>query len=122
MSLNRGWLFGGKLHPGATAPAFNDAAFARIDLPHTVAPLSWQKWNPAAWEDEWIYRRHFSLPPAWRGLRIFAHLDRVMTGATVVMNGHVVDRHLGGFLPFECDITDTIQERGNVLAIEVDGR
>lgn len=122
MPLNRGSLFGGKLHPGATAPAFNAAAFARIDLPHTVAPLSWQKWNPAAWEDVWIYRRHFSLPPAWRGLRLFAYCERVMTGATLVINDHVLEQHLGGFLPFEREITGLTRENDNVLAIEVDSR
>jgi beta-galactosidase len=120
--LDRGWLFGGKLVPDAAAPTFNDASFVRVDLPHTVTPLSWHDWNPTAWEDVWIYRRHFSVPPAWRGSRLFVHFDRVLAGATPVVNGHSLDAHLGGFLPFEREITGMTQERDNVVAVEVDAR
>ena len=38
-------------------------------LPHTVAKLSWQNWEPSAWQDLWIYRRHFTLPGERKGLR-----------------------------------------------------
>lgn len=120
LPLGCGWLFGGKLQRGSTAPAFNDASFARIDLPHTVTPLSWQNWNPAAWEDAWIYRRHFSVPPAWRGSRLFVHFDRVLAGAAPMVNGESIEPHLGGFLPFEREITSLVRDGDNVLAVAVD--
>src|ERR1039458_5203728 len=53
MPLDGGWLFGGKFAEGATKPDFDDAAFSRITLPHCVAKLSWQNWNPEDWEDIW---------------------------------------------------------------------
>lgn len=55
-------------------------------------------------------------------MRIFLHFDRVMTGATPIINGHTLPQHLGGFLPFEYEITDLIKEEGNELSIEVDSR
>ncbi|MGH9599747.1 MAG: sugar-binding domain-containing protein, partial [Terracidiphilus sp.] len=122
MALDRGWLFGGKLRAGAAGTGFDDASFARIDLPHTVTPLSWQNWNPETWEDVWIYRRHFSAPAAWRGLRVFAHFDRVMAGATPAVNGQNLEPHLGGFLPFEREITSLVHGGANTLAVAVDGR
>ncbi|HEV2326213.1 MAG TPA: hypothetical protein VGS10_19905, partial [Terracidiphilus sp.] len=75
--LDRDWLFGGKMKPGALQAAFADGGFQRVTLPHCVAPLSWRNWDPAAWEDLWIYRRHFALPREFDGLRVFLHFDRV---------------------------------------------
>lgn len=120
LPLNGDWLFGGKLQPNATDLGFHDSAFSRVVLPHSVVPLSWQGWKPAAWEDQWIYRRHFSLPPEWRDLRLFVHFDRVMEGATPVINGHNLEPHLGGFLPFEREITGLVNADNNVLALIVD--
>lgn len=122
VNLDAGWLFGGKLQPSATDPAFNDASFARINLPHTVTPLSWQNWDPASWEDAWIYRRHFTLPPELRNLRLFLHFDRVMEGATPFINDRNLQPHLGGFLPFEREITSLTRDGDNVLAVAVDAR
>jgi beta-galactosidase len=121
LSLNQDWLFGGKFDAAALETGFQDSAFSRITLPHCVAPLSWHKWDPASWEDVWIYRRHFSMPKEFRGLRTFLHFDRVMVGATPVVNGHRLPRHLGGFLPFEHEITGFAKQE-NVLAVAVDSR
>lgn len=122
LGLDGDWCFGGKLKDGQLEPAFDDSAFARVTLPHCVAPLGWQKWDPAMWQDTWIYRRHFDLPAEFRGLRLFLRFDRVMAAATPVLNGHVLAQHLGGFLPFEYEITKLVQERDNVLAVAVDAR
>lgn len=120
--LNRDWLFGGKYDPAATAPTFNDTGFSRITLPHTVAKLSWENWNPAAWQDVWLYRRHFTLPPELRRLRMFVHFDGVMVGTTPTINGHPLPHHLGGYLPSRYELTDYLTDGDNVLAVAVDSR
>lgn len=120
--LNGDWLFGGKLTPGAADAAFNDSGFTRVVLPHSAVPLSWEGWNPAAWEEQWIYRRHFSVPKEWSGQRVFLHFDRVMEGATPVVNGQALEPHIGGFLPLEREITHAVKPGENVLAVIVDGR
>jgi beta-galactosidase len=122
LSLDRDWLFGGKLNDAALQPGFEDGAYARITLPHCVTPLSWQNWNPTAWQDVWIYRRHFAVPQEWQGLRLLLHFDRVMAGATPVLNGHSLPQHLGGFLPFEYEVTGLVREQDNVLSVAVDSR
>jgi beta-galactosidase len=122
LPLDRDWLFGGKFNADALAPTFDDAAFSRITLPHCVAQLSWQKWDPKAWEDVWIYRRHFSLPPEFKGKRIFLHFDGVMLGTAPVINGHALPQHWGGYLPSRYEITDWLAEGDNTLAVAVDSR
>jgi beta-galactosidase len=122
LSLDQDWLFGGKLSAAALEPGLDDTAFSRITLPHCVAPLSWQKWDPAVWEDVWLYRRHFAISSELNGLRLFLHVDRIMAGTKPVLNGQTLPEHLGGFLPFEYEITSLVREKGNVLSIAVDSR
>lgn len=120
--LNQNWLFGGKFNADALKPDFNDKNFSKITLPHSVSKLSWQNWNPAEWEDRWIYRRHFVLPQECKGMRTFLSFEGVMVGTTPVINGHPLPKHLGGYLPSRYEITEWLNDRDNLLAVEVDSR
>ena len=112
-----GWLFG-PATAGSSLPGFDDSGLQAVTLPHTVAPLSWQEWDPAAWEREWVYRKHFDAPgPAGR---VFLDFGGVLTHATVTLNGTEAVDYLGGYLPFSCEITDLLQPTGNVLAVRLD--
>jgi beta-galactosidase len=119
VSFNTGWLFGSAA-AGSTLPGFDDSAFATVTLPHTVAPLSWQNWDPSAWEQVWVYRKHFDAPAGLTGKRVFLDFSAAMTHATVTLNGAEVADHLGGYLPFSAEITPQLQPSGNVLAVTLD--
>jgi len=119
--FNQGWRFGGVYAGGAQEPAYSDASWARINLPHTVTPLSWGDWKPTSWEQVWIYRKRFS-GAALSGGRVFLDFDGVMTDATVYLNGIEVGQHQGGFLPWSVEVTDELVPTENVLAVVVDGR
>lgn len=121
LHLDQDWLFGGKLDAAALDEGLDDAGFIQVALPHCVAQLSWQNWDPGSWEDVWIYRRHFTMPAGLMGQRVFLHFDRVMAGASPMLNGHALTQHLGGFLPFELEITGLVKER-NMLSVAVDSR
>ncbi|MGA3028008.1 MAG: glycoside hydrolase family 2 TIM barrel-domain containing protein [Bryobacteraceae bacterium] len=119
--LNRNWLFlphGGK---DALEPGFDDAKSEHITLPHANARLSWHSLDDRAYEFVSVYRRHFSAAPAWRGKRVFADFDGVMTAAIAVINGHAFSEFQGGYTPFSVELTDHLQwDAGNVLAVRVD--
>src|SRR5271170_7029489 len=84
VTFNTGWLFG-PASAGSSLPGFDDSAFATVTLPHTVAPLSWQNWDPASWERVWVYRKHFDAPPGPGGMRTFLDFAAAMTRATVTL-------------------------------------
>ena len=117
LSLNQNWIFEGRLRN-----ATSHAAGKPITLPHAETPLSWQNWNPEVWEHVWGYRRRFAVPGNMQGLRIFLHFERVMEGASPVLNGHALPDHLGGFLPFEYEVTNLAKQGENELAVAVDSR
>jgi len=114
-----GWRFG-PASAGSSLPGFDDSAFATVTLPHTVAPLSWQDWDPASWERVWVYRKHFDAPPGADGMRVFLDFDGALTHSTVTLNGTGVGDYLGGYLPFSCEITGLVEPAGNVLAVQLD--
>jgi beta-galactosidase len=120
--LNNDWLFGGKFPDGATQPAFDDSAFENISLPHCVAKLSWHGWRFSDWSDVWIYRKHFSLPKDARSGRVFLHFDGVTTSATPFINGHALPQRVGGYLPFQYEITELLAKNENLLAVAIDAR
>ena len=69
-----------------------------------------------------IYRRSFSLPDDFRlqeSDRILLHFGAVDQSAAVFVNGHLIGRHTGGYLPFSMDITDYLLEGENDLRVEV---
>ena len=122
MSLNQDWLCGGRFGTIQTDDRADAVAPTRVTFPDCVAPLSWQQWNPECWEHVWIYRRQFVIPESMRGMRLFIHFDRIMSGAEVSLNGRVLPKHLGGFLPFEYEVTQLVRKGGNDLSLEVDSR
>lgn len=111
ISLDRGWLFSGQ---GSAKPT-------PVDLPHCVVPLSWQGWDPLAWQRFWEYKKTFdALPKLASSQRVFLKFDGVLSGASPKLNGTSLDENLGGFLPFEREITELIQAK-NELVVTVDG-
>jgi beta-galactosidase len=119
--FNHGWRFGGVYRPGSESPGYEISRFSRINLPHTVVPLSWGNWSPANWEQMWIYRKRFHLDAPLDG-RVFLGFDGVMTNATVFLNGMQVGQHIGGFLPFTVELTQLLVPGANDLGVIVDGR
>ena len=113
-----GWRFGPAAE-GSSLPGFDDSGWAAVTLPHTVTPLSWQDWNPAAWERVWVYRKHFDAVPDASG-RVFLEVGAALTHSTVTLNGTAVGDYLGGYLPFSCELTGALQPSGNVLAVRLD--
>ena len=136
--FSQGWLFGGKYAENAELPGYPDGHFDRVTVPHTVTRLSATDWDYRAWEERWIYRKHFigrGLVPnsatgpkagnktaAADSQRVLLTFDGVMTSATVVLNGTTLTQHEGGYLPWTTELTGHLLPGDNVLAVIVDGR
>ncbi|MGD0243791.1 MAG: glycoside hydrolase family 2 TIM barrel-domain containing protein [Streptosporangiaceae bacterium] len=125
-AMNTNWLFGGQYTAGSESSFYDDSNFAPVTLPHTVTPLSWQNWDYNAWQQVWIYRRHFTgghlLDAKRPGNRILVDFEGVMVNASVAINDQVVATHQGGYLPFSAELTGKVTTGDNLLAVVVDSR
>ena len=120
-SLDAGWRFFPGDSSEAAKPAFDDAGWVRVDLPHT--------WNAFDGEDGgndyrrgagW-YRRHLFVGREFAGRRLYLQFDGASLKADVFVNGTLVGSHLGGFARFRFDATPALRVgEDNVVSVRVD--
>ena len=121
LPLNRHWRFHASKLEGAHLPAFNDADFETVVLPHTNITLPWHNFDDRAYEFISTYRRRFKYPAAAAGKRVFVDFEGAMTASTVWINGEPLGEYKGGFTPFSFELTKHLhQDRENILVVEVD--
>ena len=70
----------------------------------------------------WVYyQTEFTIPKFMQGERIVLRFGCVTHKAVVYLNGESICHHIGGFLPFEIEITDKVKS-DNLLCVAVDNR
>ena len=60
----------------------------------------------------WVwYQRTVRVPRGWAGERIFVRLDAATHEGVVYVDDTKVAEHVGGYTPFEADVTDLVDRR-----------
>ncbi len=115
------------------APDFDDASWADVavpgnwtmqgfDRPHyTNVRMPFPGPPPAVPDDNptGLYRRRFSLPEAFDGMRVVLHFGGAESVLYVWLNGRAVGMSKDSRLPAEFDVTDALVPGENVLAVMV---
>ncbi|WP_303317240.1 glycoside hydrolase family 2 TIM barrel-domain containing protein [Flavivirga abyssicola] len=72
-------------------------------------PASWNTFTEYAdyIGDAW-YQKEVSVPKRWNGKRIFLKFDAVYDVTDVWLNNHYLGQHVGGYTPFEFDVSQYI--------------
>lgn len=66
------------------------------------------------------YQRTVRVPRGWAGERVFLRFDAATHSARAYVNDKLVAEHVGGYTPFEVDITDVVETGGEfLLSVEV---
>ena len=86
-------------------------------------PGDWNTQDPRFYYYEgtiW-YRRTFNISPK-SGKRYFVYFGASNYESVVGLNGHVLGTHVGGFTPFNFEITDNLKDGENSLIVKVDNK
>lgn len=65
------------------------------------------------------YARGFTIAPDWKDYQINLRCEAIYSECTVWINGKEVGSHLGGFTPFEFDVTKLLKQGNNRITIAV---
>jgi beta-galactosidase len=127
VSLDASWKFHLGDVSGAEAPAFDDSAWASLDVPHDWSiSLPFNQSSASSFSGGYLdgglgwYRKSIVLPAASAGKRVVVQFDGVYMDSTVYLNGTQVGARPYGFSSFECDLTASAKlGASNVLAVRV---
>ena len=72
----------------------------------------------------WVVYQRTIEAPAWLAAapRVTLRFDAATHAADVYLNGEKLGSHVGGFLPFEFDVTGKLRAGANLLAVAIDNR
>ncbi len=70
-------------------------------------------------KDILVYGRNFTLPEGFKKDRVILHFGAVDQTCKVYVNGNICGEHVGGYTPFEFDITESLKNGENELIVEV---
>lgn len=129
-NFNADWKFVFGDSTGAEQPGFDDSKWNSVSLPHT--------WNDTDTYRAFIshsggdqgehlfgigwYRKHFKLPAAAEGQKVFLQFDGLRQAARFYLNGKPIGKYENGITAVGLDITGYVNHNGkdNILAVKVD--
>ncbi|MGL1889252.1 MAG: beta-glucuronidase [Reichenbachiella sp.] len=119
-------------NPSRSAFFLNSKANSKTDLieydfdksDSISVPSDWntQKKNLFYYEGTVWYKKSFDYVKTKETNRVFVYFEAVNYQADVYLNGKKLGRHIGGFTPFNYDITDLLNEKDNFLIVKVDNK
>ena len=66
-----------------------------------------------------IYSKNLKIPADWKGKPVVLRFDGVSSHARVLVNGKAVAEHEGSFVPFEAEISGSLNFNNDLLEVEV---
>lgn len=96
-----------------------------FDLSDVIeVPSDWntQKENLYYYEGTVWYKKSFDFVKTNQTNRVFVYFEAVNYQADVYFNGKKLGKHIGGFTPFNFEITDLLKESDNFLVVKVDNK
>ncbi len=128
-AFDAGWLFQQADTSGGQDPAFTDAGWTKLDLPHDWAIAGpFEATNPSGGAGAFApagvgwYRKHFALRAADAKKRVFVEFDGVMANSDVWINGFALGHRPNGYVSFRYELTGHLKfgKDDNLIAVKAD--
>ena len=68
----------------------------------------------------YLYKKTFSLPDGFAAQKVMINFGAVDQKARVFLNGNLIGEHVGGYLPFSLELTNSLISGENTLIVEVE--
>ncbi len=137
--LNGLWKFDWQRSPNDKPMGFEQNNFNDSNWSHIPVPGNWETegfgypiylderfpftttWPnvPKDYNPIGSYRKPFALPKSWQDKQVFLHIGAAKSSLDVWLNGKKVGFSQGSKTPAEFDITEYIQDKDNLLALQI---
>ena len=121
-SMNMAWRYHkGDVQGIPYAIDFDDSKWQVVSVPHGLEYLPVEASGCANYQGIAWYRKHFTADHKLRGKQLFVHFEGIMGKSEIYLNGKLIKKHFGGYLPVIIDVTDKLKwDTENVLVVKAD--
>lgn len=117
--FNSGWRYYKGDVKGAEAAGYDDSDWEVVATPHSVELMPAEASGCRNYQGPVWYRKKFVVPSTARDKRVLIHFEAVMGKQKIYLNGSLVEEHLGGYLPFNIDLTGNGVQAGDTCLMAV---
>lgn len=96
--------------------------FDKMDTLQVPGDWNTQKEKLAYYEGSLWYKKSFDYKKAQNSNRVFVYFGASNYETDVYLNGKKLGKHIGGFTPFNFEITKLLKEKDNFLIVKVDNK
>lgn len=121
-SMNLAWRFyKGNVEGTPFATEFDDSGWQVVSIPHGLEYLPVEASGCANYQGIAWYRKRFTPDEHLKGKQLFLHFEAIMGKSEVYVNGKLMKKYYGGYLPVIVDVTDILKwDEENVIAVKAD--
>ena len=123
-NFNNGWEFIKDADTIITPALFKPSGsnWSKVSLPHTANIEPVIK-TAQQWQGICLYRKFFTVPAIDKGKYVAIQIDAAMSEANVYLNGKHIYNHIGGYLPFQINITSqALYGKTNCLLVKLNNK
>ena len=120
-NMNVAWRFhkGDVANGGALDVAYS--TWPVVSLPDGIELLPEEASGNLNYQGKVWYRKHFVADAAWKNKKTFIHFEGIMGKSEVWVNGRLLQKHYGGYLPVVVDLSASLKYGAkNVIAVCAD--
>ena len=96
--------------------------FDKMDSLKVPGDWNSQKENLFYYEGSLWYKKSFDYSKRDPKNRVFVYFGASNYETDVYLNGTKLGKHIGGFTPFQFEVTELLQEQGNFIIVKVDNK
>lgn len=117
--FNVGWRFMKGDIAGAEQIHFDDSAWDVVSTPHTVQLMPAEASGSRNYQGAAWYRKHFEVDRSLQDKLLYIYFEAAMGKSVVYLNGKKIKEHVGGYLPFNIELTEHGVKPGEQCLIAV---
>ena len=121
INLNYDWQYKASFEEGDLNGNTGYTDFETVHMPHANKILDYNNFDESEYQFVSCYRKKIFIPQEYDGKVILLKFEGIASYSRLYVNGQIVAEHLGGYTPFEADISgNVIFGEENLLTVVCD--